>query len=68
MLIGSRKMNYKIDDKTIRLLQTKQIVEEVQELQQALENEGYELNFDQVFKLYAFNEINKKLEDIIPVE
>lgn len=61
-------MNYKIDDKKIRLLQTKQVVEEVKELQKSLENEGFELDFDQVFKLYAFNQINQKLEDIIPAE
>ena len=61
-------MNYKINNNEINLLQTKQVIEEVQELQKMLQNEGYELNFDQVFKLYAFNEINKKLEDIIPAE
>lgn len=61
-------MNYKINNNEINLLQTKQVVEEVQELQKSLENEGFELDFDQVFKLYAFNQINQKLEDIIPAE
>lgn len=61
-------MNYKINNNEINLLQTKQVITEVQELQKMLENEGYELNFDQVFKLYAFNQINQKLEDIIPAE
>lgn len=61
-------MNYKINNNEINLLQTKQVIEEVQELQKMLQNEGYELNFDQVFKLYAFNQINQKLEDIIPAE
>lgn len=61
-------MNYKINNNEINLLQTKQVIEEVQELQKMLQNEGYELNFDQVFKLYAFSQINQKLEDIIPAE
>ena len=61
-------MNYKINNNEINLLRTKQVVEEVQELQKSLENEGFELDFDQVFKLYAFNQINQKLEDIIPAE
>lgn len=61
-------MNYKINNNEINLLQTKQVITEVQELQKMLENEGYELNFDQVFKIYALNMINEKLEDIIPAE
>ena len=61
-------MAYEIDNNKIRLFQTKQIVEQVKTLQKMLNDEGYELDFDQVFKLYAFNEIDKKLEDIIPVE
>lgn len=61
-------MNYTLDYDKIRLLQTKQIVEQVKTLQEMLKGEGYDFTFDQVFKLYAFNEIDKKLEDIIPVE
>lgn len=61
-------MNYKINNNEINLLQTKQVIEEVKELQKSLENEGFELDFDQVFKLYAFNQINQKLEDIIPAK
>ncbi len=61
-------MNYKIDDKKIRLLQTKQIINDVEELQKMLNDEGYDFTFEQTFKLYAFNEIDKKLEDIIPAE
>lgn len=61
-------MNYTLDFDKSRLLQTKRILEQVETLQKMLNDEGYELDFDQVFKLYAFNEIDKKLEDIIPVE
>lgn len=61
-------MNYKIDDKKIRLLQTKQIINDVEELQKMLNDEGYDFTFEQTFKLYAFNEIDKKLEDIIPAK
>ena len=61
-------MNYKINNNEINLLQTKQVIEEVKELQKSLENEGFELNFQQVFELYAFNQINQKLEDIIPAK
>lgn len=61
-------MNYKIDDKKIRLLQTKQIINDVEELQKMLNDEGYDFTFDQVLKLYEINKITEKLEDIIPVE
>ena len=61
-------MNYTINNNEINLLQAKKDIEEVQELQKSLNDEGYELDFDQVFKLYAFNQIDGKLEDIIPVE
>lgn len=61
-------MNYTINNNEINLLQAKKVIEEVQELQKSLNDEGYELDFDQVFKLYAFNQIDGKLEDIIPVE
>lgn len=61
-------MDYKIDNNKIRLLQIEQIISEVEELKKTLNNEGYDLTFDEVLKLYAFNEIDKKLEDIIPAE
>lgn len=61
-------MNYTINNNEINLLQAKKVIEEVQELQKSLNDEGYELDFDQVFKLYTFNQIDGKLEDIIPVE
>lgn len=61
-------MDYEIDNNKIRLLQTKQIVEQVKTLQEMLNDEGYDFTFEQTFKLYAFNEIDKKLEDIIPAK
>lgn len=61
-------MNYTLDYDKIRLSQVKQIINEVEALQKLLNDEGHNFTFDQVFKLYAFNEINKNLEDIIPVE
>lgn len=61
-------MNYKINNNEINLLKAKQVVEEVKELQKSLENEGCDFTFDEVFKLYAYNEISKKLDEILPVE
>lgn len=61
-------MNYTLDYDKIRLLQIKQVISEVETLQKLLNDEGYDFTFDQVLKLHAFNEINKKLEDIIPVD
>lgn len=61
-------MNYTLDYDKIRLSQVKQIISEVEALQKLLNDEGHDLTFDQVFELYSFNEINKKLEDIIPVD
>lgn len=61
-------MDYKIDNDKIRLLQVKQTIDEVETLQELLNAEGNNFTFDEVLKLYAFNEINKKLEDIIPAE
>ncbi|MDU6547631.1 MULTISPECIES: hypothetical protein [Bacillota] len=61
-------MDYKIDNDKIRLLQVKQTIDEVETLQELLNAEGHNFTFDEVLKLYAFNEINKKLEDIIPAE
>lgn len=61
-------MNYTLDYDKMRLSQAKKVISEVETLQKSLNDEGYELNFQQVFELYAFNEINTKLEDIIPVE
>lgn len=61
-------MYYGIDKNKLNLSAAIEIIEEVQELQKSLYDEGYELDFDQVLKLYAFNQINQKLEDIIPAE
>lgn len=61
-------MDYKIDDNKIKLLQIKQTIADVEELKKMLDDEGYSFTFDQVFKIYALNMINEKLEDIIPVE
>lgn len=61
-------MDYKIDDNKIRLNSIKQVISEVEELKESLNAEGYDLTFDQVFKLYQFNEISEKLEDLIPTE
>lgn len=61
-------MNYTINSDEIKLFQIKQVIDEVETLQKLLSDEGYDFTFDQVFKLYSFNEINKNLEDIIPVE
>lgn len=61
-------MDYKINNDKIRLNSIKQIVNEVKILQKSLNAEGYDLTFDQVFKLYQFNEISEKLEDLIPTE
>lgn len=44
------------------------VVVKVQELQKMLNDLGYELDFDQVFKIYAFCEIKGYLEDIVPVD
>lgn len=65
---GGIKMNYTINSDEIRLFQIKQVISEVETLQKLLSDEGYDYTFDQVLRLYSFNEINKKLEDIIPVE
>lgn len=61
-------MDYKINNNKIRLNSIKQIVNEVKILQKSLNDEGHDFTFDQVLKLYMFNEINTKLEDIIPAE
>lgn len=61
-------MNYKIDDNKIKLLQIKQTIGEVEELKKMLSEEGYDFTFDQIFKIYALNEISEKLENITPVE
>lgn len=61
-------MNYTLDYDKMRLSQAKKVISEVETLQKLLNNEGYDLTFDQVFKIYAFNKIDTKLEDIIPVE
>ena len=61
-------MNYTINSDEIKLFQIKQVIDKVETLQKLLSDEGYDFTFDQVLKLYSFNEINKNLEDIIPVE
>ena len=61
-------MNYTINSDEIKLFQIKQVIDEVETLQKLLSDEGYDFTFDQVLKLYSFNEINKNLEDIIPIE
>lgn len=61
-------MDYTINNDEIRLLQIKDVITEVETLQELLNAEGHNFTFDEVLKLYAFNEINKKLEDIIPAE
>lgn len=61
-------MDYKIDNNKIRLLQIEQIISEVEELKKMLADEGCDFTFDEVFKLYAYNEISKKLDEILPVE
>lgn len=61
-------MAYEIDNNKIRLVQIKQVISDVEALQKLLNDEGHNFTFDQVFKLYVFNEINKNLEDIIPVD
>ena len=61
-------MNYGIDKNELNLYGAIRIIEEVKELQKNLNDVGYELTFDQTLKIYAFDQIDKKLEDIIPVE
>lgn len=61
-------MNYGIDKNELNLYGAIKVIEEVQELQKKLNDVGYELTFDQTLKIYAFDQIDKKLEDIIPAE
>lgn len=61
-------MYYGIDKNKLNLSAAIEIIEEVQELQKSLYDSGYELDFDEVFKIYAFNKINGNLEDIVPVD
>lgn len=61
-------MYYGIDKNKLNLSAAIEIIEEVQELQESLYDSGYELDFDEVFKIYAFNKINGTLEDIVPVD
>jgi len=61
-------MDYGIDKNELNLYGAIKVIEEVQELQKRLNGLGYELTFDQTLKIYAFDQIDKKLEDIIPVE
>ena len=61
-------MYYGIDKNKLNLSGAIKIIEEVQELQKSLYDEGYELDFDQVLKIYALDQINGNLEDIVPVD
>lgn len=61
-------MYYGIDKNKLNLSAAIEIIEEVQELQKSLANEGYDFTFDQVLKIYALYKINGNLEDMIPVE
>lgn len=61
-------MYYGIDKNKLNLSGAIKIIEEVQELQKLLYDEGYELDFDQVLKIYELDQIKGYLEDLIPVE
>lgn len=61
-------MYYGIDKNKLNLSAAIEIIEEVQELQKSLYDEGYELDFDQVLKIYSLYKINGNLEDIVPVD
>lgn len=61
-------MYYGIDKNKLNLSAAIEVIEAVEELQESLYDSGYELTFDQVFKIYAFNQINGNLEDIVPVD
>lgn len=63
-----KKMYYGIDKNKLNLSAAIEVIEAVEELQESLYDSGYELTFDQVFKIYAFNQINGNLEDIVPVD
>lgn len=67
-IVGGLKMYYGIDKNKLNLSGAIKIIEEVQELQKSLYDEGYELDFDQVLKIYELDQIKGYLEDLIPVE
>lgn len=67
-IVGGLKMYYGIDKNKLNLSGAIKIIEEVQELQKLLYDEGYELDFDQVLKIYELDQIKGYLEDLIPVE
>lgn len=61
-------MYYGIDKNKLNLSGAIKIIEEVQELQKNLNDEGYDFTFDQVLKIYELDQIRGYLEDIVPVE